>query len=99
MTMHDDLDNDDLDNDDEMGDISNDLRDIMECQQNAKRAFNTASDNEDAARRDYFADPCPRTLKGLTTAKRAVMERYEACEELAQDFASAWESHHGYGEN
>ena len=88
---------DDLENEDEMDDISDDLREIMERQQEAKRAYDTACDNEDAVRRDYFADPCPRTLKGWKAAKRAIMERHEACEELAREFADAWEYEHGFG--
>ena len=84
---------------DDLEEISDDLGEIMECQQRAKRAYDTACDNETAASSDYYDTPCPRTLKVWKAAKRTLTERYEACEELALDFASAWESHHGYGEN
>ena len=85
----------DLDNEDETDDISENLRELMERQEEAKRAYDTACDNEDAASRDYYDDPCPRTLKQWKAAKRTVLERHETREELAREFAEAWESENG----
>lgn len=90
---------DDLENDSEMDDISDDLREIMECQQRAKRAYDIACDNADAASRDYYDGPCPRTLRLWQSATRELATRHDTCLELAREFADVWESHHGYGEN